>query len=450
MLKPYLLLLAISACLFPAHPAASQNIITSIAGNGITQYIGDGYPATDYSLADPSGLCRDKHHNLIISDFLDHRLRMLRNDTLFTLAGNGTPSTSGDGGQASAATFNNPSGVCSDTAGNLYVTEYLGDVVRKISAATGIITTVCGKGTGGFSGDGGQATAATLETPHGAAIDAAGNLYIPDFGNQRIRKVTAATGIISTIAGTGTPGFSGDGGPATAAMISYPTAVTIDGNGNILIADKGNNVIRKIDATTGKISTIAGTTVLGYDGDGGPASHATLNNPNNIFVDQHGNIFISDMGNNVVRKVETTGEIHTVAGCGVLGYTGDGGLAVLAKLNGPHSLLVDELDYLYIGDGNSSVIRKVSPGTSRVIEINQSPRASAFPNPSTGNFTLSLPGAHSTSQIVIYNAIGSLIYDTEFTGERCDLNITDRPAGTYLLRVITNKGSQTIRLVIQP
>ena len=199
---------------------------------------------------------------------------------------------------------------------------------------TPTINTIAGNGTAGFSGDSGLATGAELNGPYGVVVDSGNNLYIADPGNNRIRKVAAGTGIITTIAGDGTAGYSGDNGPATSAELNLPTGVAVDSGGNVYIADTGNNVIRKIN-TSGSITTVAGNNAEGYSGDNGAATNATLYAPSGVAVDSAGNLYIADTNNNRIRKVSTSGTITTIAGTGTAGYTGDNGAATSATLNKP-------------------------------------------------------------------------------------------------------------------
>ena len=225
-----------------------------------------------------------------------------------------------------------------DAAGNLFIADGSNNRIRKVDPA-GTISTVAGTGVGGgfgFSGDGGPATGAQLNAPFGVFVDAAGNLFIADVGNHRIRKVDPA-GTISTVAGTGVggfSGFSGDGGPATEAQLHFPAGVFVDAAGNLFIADASNHRIRKMDPA-GTISTVAGTGVEGFSGDGGPATEAQLHFPAGVFVDAAGNLFIADASNHRIRKVDPAGTISTVAGTGTAGFSGDGGPATGAQLNGP-------------------------------------------------------------------------------------------------------------------
>jgi sugar lactone lactonase YvrE len=312
--------------------------ITTAAGNGIPGFTGDGGAATSAELRLPVGAAVDSLGNLYIADTQNNRVRMVTAaGTITTIAGNGSAVFSGDGGPAVSAGLNYPANVAVDNAGNLYIADEYSNRIRKVSAS-GIITTVAGNGTLGSGGDSGPATSAQLYYPTGLAFDGSGNLYIADNGNQRIRKVDA-TGIITTVAGTGTASFSGDGGPATAATLNDPTGVAVDTAGNLYIADYGNQRIRKIN-TLGTITTVAGNGISSYLGDGGPATAAELNYPTGVALDAAGNLYIADFVNNRIRKVDTTGTITTFAGNGTPGYLGDGGTAASSELYQPTSIVV--------------------------------------------------------------------------------------------------------------
>src|SRR5439155_107049 len=222
---------------------------------------------------------------------------------IITLAGTGAPGLDGDGGPATSAQLRDPSSVAIDSTGNLFIADTINNRVRQVAAGTGIITTVAGTGTPGFGGDGGPATGAQLNYPTSVAVDTAGDLFITDQSNLRIRRVAADTGIISTVAGTGVAGFSGDGGPATGAQLNYPTSVAVDTAGDLFIADQSNLRIRRVAAATGIITTVAGTGVAGFSGDGGPATSAQLNYPTSVAVDTAGDLFIADQSNLRIRRV---------------------------------------------------------------------------------------------------------------------------------------------------
>ena len=299
---------------------SSTGIISKVAGtyytyNGTNWYYGgDGGLATSAYLAYPFGVALDTADNIYVADNLNNVIRKITVSTgiITTVAGDGTffPSMwpfCGDGGPATSAQLNSPWDVAVDRAGNLYIADMGNNVVRKVDAVTGIITTVAGNGTAGYTGNGGQATSASLNGPNGITVDAAGNLYITDDYNSVIRKVTKSTGIITTIAGNGTAGFSGDNALATAAQLNDPSLkIAFDANGDFYIADDGNSRIRKVTVSSGIITTIAGNGGLGYTGDNGPATAATLNGPEGVGVDALGNIYITDE-NNVIRKINGPG-----------------------------------------------------------------------------------------------------------------------------------------------
>lgn len=266
--------------------------------------------------------------------------------------------------QATAAALAAPAQIAYDTAGNLYIADLNDNVIRKVDLA-GIITTVAGTGEQGFSGDSGPATSAQLDSPAGVAVDAAGTIYIADTHNQRIRKVDLA-GIITTVAGTGTAGFSGDNGPAASATLSNPSALAVDSSGNIYIADTDNHRIRKITGTT--ITTVAGNGEQGFSGDGSAATSAAIDSPNGVAVDATGTIYIGDTHNQRIRKV-SGGTITTLAGNGNKTYGGDNGLAMSASLARPRGLSVDSQGNIYVADSDNNRIRLIAAGTGNIKTI---------------------------------------------------------------------------------
>jgi uncharacterized protein (TIGR03437 family) len=340
----------------------SGGTITTVAGNGADGFSGDGGPATSASINHPSGVAVDSAGNLYIADEYNNRIRKVSGGTITTVGGSGSYRFSGDGGLASSASLNSPRSVAVDSGGTLYIAESEGHRIRKVSG--GMITTVAGNGNAGFSGDGGPATSASLYQPWGVAVDSGGNLYVADSDNNRIRKVSGGT--ITTVAGNGNQGFSGDGGPATSASLSGPSGVAVDSAGNLYIVDGYR--IRKVSG--GTITTVAGNGNQGFSGDGGPATSASINAPSGVAVDSAGNLYIADEYNNRIRKV-SGGTITTVAGNGVMAFSGDGGPATSASLYEPYGVAVDSADNLYIVDYWYSRVRKVSGGTITTVAGSQ-------------------------------------------------------------------------------
>jgi len=339
------------------HSLFAMDMITTVAGNGVFGYSGDGGNATSAQLYNPEGVAIDSSGNLYIADQRNHRIRKVSPARIITtIAGNGIAGYSGDGGSATSAQLSNPLGVAIDSSGNLYITDTGNHRVRKVSPS-GIITTIAGTGVSGYSGDGGEATSAQLYVPRGIAIDSSGNLYIADQWNHRIRKITPAE-IITTVAGTGTSGYSGDGGSATLARLYNPVGVAIDSSGNLYIGDGSNGRVRKI-SPSGIITTVAGNGIWGYSGDGGSATSAQLNYPTGVVIDSSGNLYIADTYNNRIRRVDTSGIITTVAGNGIAGYSGDGGSATSAQFYYPFGVATDSSGNLYIGDYYNHRIRKI-------------------------------------------------------------------------------------------
>jgi trimeric autotransporter adhesin len=364
--------------------AKSTGIITTVAGYMYTSkfegsYSGDGGLATSARLSYPYGVTVDASGNIYIADTFNNRIRMVTKSTgiITTVAGNGLSGysgDSGDGGLATSARLSSPSDVAVDASGNIYIADADDHRIRMVTKSTGIITTVAGDATSGYSGDGGLATLATVNDPIGVAFDVSGNIYIADSGNSCIRMIAKSTGIITTVAGIASlyrPGtFGGDGGLATSAKLSAPCSVAVDASGNIYIADSGNHCILMVTTSTGIITTLAGNGTAGYGGDGGQATSTSLFGPSDVAVDASGNIYIADSDNNRIRMVMmSTGIITTVAGNGTFGYSGDGGLATSARLSSPSDVAVDALGNIYIADTDNGRIRMVMKSTGIVTTV---------------------------------------------------------------------------------
>ncbi len=387
-------LVAAAAVVPSALGVSGGNTITTIAGTGTPGFVGDGGQATSAQLNYPTSVAVDLQGNRFIADSSNHRVREVTADgNIKTVAGTGTKGFSGDGGQATSAQLNYPYSLDVDGQGNLFIADTSNHRVREVTA-DGNIKTVAGTGTGGFSGDGGQATSAQLYYPYDVAVDAQGNLFIADESNHRVREVTA-DGNIKTVAGTGTGGFSGDGGQATSAQLYYPYGVAVDGQGNLYIADESNHRVRKV--SNGVITTVAGTGTKGFSGDGGQATSAQLYSPEDVAVDGQGNLYIADESNHRVRKV-SNGVITTVAGTGTKGFSGDGGPALSAQLNSPEGAALDKQGNLYIADTYNHRIRKVE---------NKPPTASIDASPVSGqaplNVTFTGSGSDPDGSVVSYS-----------------------------------------------
>ena len=395
----------------------AQNIST-VVGVGTAGFSGDGGVATLAELNSPSGVDVDAAGNIYIADQMNNRIRKMDANTgiIITIAGTGTAGFSGDGGPATAAQLYRPYGVAIDAAGNVFIADFINSRFRKIDIGTGIINTIVGNGTAGYNGDGIPATSAALNDPLRIAFDASGNIFIADALNHRVRKVAVGTGIITTIAGTGTSGYNGDGILATSARLNFPHGIAVDANGNIYIGDKNNYRVRKIDVGTGLISTVAGTGVFGSSGDGGDAIAARLGGPDGIAVDGEGNIYIADESNHRVRKIDiSTGIINTIAGTGVAGFSGDGGPATSAKLYFPSRIAIDASCNIYISDLTNQRIRKI--GSTAVAPV----------------LTVSAPVTVCAGNTVILTAGGGYSYQWN-TGETTD-SINVNPVATTLYTV---------------
>jgi uncharacterized protein (TIGR03437 family) len=351
-----------------------NGVITTLAGNGTAGYSGDGGPALVAEVDNPWGVAVDAAGNVY---FGDHNRGVVRkvstNGIITTVAGGGAGF--GEGGQATKAILNNPTGVAIDKAGNLYISEIgfsvalenpisygfamgVGGYIRKVTA-DGNIHTLAGLLPTGCCGDGGPVSKAFFTGPSGLARDSQGNVYVADPLQQKVRRI-AADLTVTTIAGSGLPGFAGDNGPAAAAVLNTPQGVAVDGAGNVYIADSGNNRIRMV-AGNGNIRTIAGNGIAAFSGDGGAAASASLSGPNFVLADTSGNLFIADTANHRIRKITPDGIIHTIAGNGTVGFTGDGGPAIAAELETPRSVAVDASGNLYIVDNPVHTVRKVGP-----------------------------------------------------------------------------------------
>jgi len=355
-MKSLLLVLCFVALALPA--SAADWVITTFAGDGRQGFSGDGGPATLAQLDNPFGLVRGPDGALWFCEYSGHRIRRVAPDgTIHTVAGIGQKGYSGDGGPALQAAFNLPHEIRFDAEGNFYVTDMANHAIRRVDGKTHIITTFAGTGQPGYSGDGGPAAEAQLRQPHSIQFGPDGALYICDVGNNVIRKVDMKTGLISTVAGTGKPGETPDGAPIEGTPLSGPRSLAFDKAGNLWLVTREGNQVLKFDVSTGQIRVIAGTGKKGFTGNGGPALEATLSGPKGIAIDAEGNVWLADTESHSVRVVMAqTGALELAAGTGEKGNGPDGD-PLRCQLARPHGIFVDADGSVYIGDSESSRIR---------------------------------------------------------------------------------------------
>lgn len=448
-----LLLLLVSGSL-------SGQIITTYAGTGTQGYSGDEGLATDASLNFPCGVAADRNGNILVADFWNARIRCVNHITgiITTIAGNGSFVNTGNGGPATAAGINSPTGVATDKWGNMYITcdsitdagtmyyTEQGSFVRKINTA-GIITTIAGTGWAADAGDGGPATAAGIGQTNSIAVDTSGNLYICEVGS-RIRKINTS-GVITTLAGTGTYGYSGDGGPATAAAIYSAGALVPDNKGNLYFTD--GRRIRKIDAA-GIIHTIAGTDSFGYTGDGGPATDARISTYG-LAIDRDGNLYFSDLIYAVIRKVSKAGIITTVGGNGIRGYSGDGGPPDSAEINIVYGVAVDTLGNIYLADVQNENIRMICPacsGLSAPEVVRPQPELRVWPLPGYGRFSLLFNTSDTDpAMVAVTDLSGKKILETAcIPGRELQISV-NVPPGIYLVNCTNGAHKMSKKIVVK-
>lgn len=337
---------------------AAEWTISTFAGTGQQGFSGDGGPATEAKIDNPFGLVRGPDGSLWFCEYTGQRIRKVTPDgKIQTVAGNGQKGYSGDGGSALQASFNLPHEIRFDKAGNYYIADMTNHAIRRVDAQTGIITTLAGTGKAGYSGDGGPANQAQLKQPHSIQFDPKGDLYICDIGNHVIRKVDMKTGTISTFAGTGKPGPTPDGAPITGTPLKGPRSMDFDAAGNLWLATREGNQVFKFDLAANKIHWVAGTGASGFTGNGGPAKLAALKGPKGIAIDQEGNVWLADTESHTVRVIDAkTGNLELVAGTGEKGDgpEGDPRQCKMARL---HGIFVDTDGSIFIGDSETHRVR---------------------------------------------------------------------------------------------
>jgi len=441
--------LAVSVC------CHAQDVIITVAGKTTEGYTGDSGKATNCLLHWPESVALDKVGNLYIADADNNVIRKISasNGVITTVAGNGfeagtgTGGYGGDGGPATAAKMFYPSGVAFDTSGNMYIADCYNHRIRVVNTS-GVISTFAGTGARGYAGDGSAALSAKLDSPARVATDKFGNVYVADQGNHAIRQINSAL-VINTFAGTGTAGFAGDGGAANAALLSSPRDMAVDTAGVVYIADYANSRIRKVDLT-GNISTYAGIMYPGYSGDGGAATAANIFEPSGVVADDSGNIFFSDFANQRIRMVSASGIISSLAGTGNPGYSGDGGVAPAAEIYFPQGLAVDRNHGIFFADKANNRIRYLSktlavPQLSAGIQDLQ-----VWPDPNSGTFDLI---AHATvdedMHLCIVNVTGQTVFRTSGRTNKAISVSINVPAGLYFAKIRTPNGIENRKFVVR-
>lgn len=429
------------------HGAAAQtNIITKVVGTGVYGSSPDSVQATDANIKLPNSVYVDHAGNIYFTG--EGKLRRVDAATgiIATIAGIGTGGFSGDGGPATAAKLDNPGSIAFDAANNIYIADVLNARIRKINATTGIITTISGMSWSGYTGNGGPATAANM-FPTSIAFNSAGDLFVAEGPNAHIRKIDMVTGIITNYAGSDLSGtYAGNGGAATDAVLNNPANICFDSTDNLYVSDRDNNIICKI-SPAGIITKVAGWDSPGFYGDGGPATAASLFAPAGLSIDKTGNLVFADANNSRVRSVNTaTGIITTIVGNGTPGSAGDGGSAINARLEILNGICVDDMNRIYLT--SRSAIRRTGMGfPTGVIDVRSVPLV-VFPNPSNGIFRIPLANA-TPSTILVCNSIGRQVLNTSTSNYVETIDLGNEPDGIYFVSVTSNGNTNVHRIVLK-
>lgn len=442
----------------------STGTITTVAGTGTFGFTGDGGPAISAQFYNPCGIAINTAGDIYIADTYNYRIRRISSGTITTICGNGSATSTGDGGLATAATINSPGHLYIDAVGNIFITEFYGNRVRKI-ATTGSITTICGDGSNSNSGDGGLATAAKIGVPWAITGDAGGNIYLASYLSPYVRKI-ATNGTITAFAGiSGSPGFSGDGGSANVAQLGSVTGLGSNNAGDIFIADSLNHRIRRV-AASGTITTLAGIGTAGFGGDGGSAISATLGAPNGGIAVKGCTLYFIDAANARIRKiVGTTPTITAVSS--TTNYICVGGSATLTASGasyynwnpggGGTTIAISPTvttSYTVVGTGtngcqSSAVLNQsVSPCTSitELILFNGTPAVKLYPNPSSGEVTMEV---EEGDMLKIIDAMGKKIMEVEVHRGNAEFNMIDAPAGIYFVQVLSGKKVMSVQKLVK-
>lgn len=426
---------------------AQYRKIISIAGTGgIGGYGGDGMVATAGTLNGPHNVAVNRAGEVFIVDYFNFRVRKIKtNGSIVTFAGNGITGNTGDGTAATNARMN-PQGVATDFRGNVFISDNEHNVIRKVNTIN-IVSTYAGTGISGYDATISTAINSRLFAPFGLACDSRGNLYVADAGNHMVRKIDTF-GVITTIAGDGTPGNGGDGFAAVTSRLDSPYAVAVDRHDNVYIADHNNNRVRVV-TPGGIINAFAGSGTMGLAGDGGKSDTAKFRYPTGVAVDSAGNVYISDSYNNVIRMVDTGGYISTVVGNSFPGFGGDLGNPLGANLFHPYGVAVDTFGSIYIADANNQRVRKVYTTTLGIEDVDQTTALRIYPNPANNNITIA--GVMKNDKVCVYDQAGRPVtekWTVTIDGEQT-FEIGELATGIYLLQVCDATGAMkaTVKLL---
>jgi sugar lactone lactonase YvrE len=419
--------------------SATSATLALISPSSFLPFFPNGYP---------NGLTADASGNLYVSDFDDDRIRKINSAGIIsTYAGSKSAYGFLTNVPADSGLMSGPEGIGFDKNNNLFIACMYNDRVLRVDANDSLFN-FAGNGLnapkqGAYFGDNGPATRAELFYPSGVAVDDSGNVFVADVMNMRIRKISWKNRDITTVVGTGNQGYRGDGGPAKSAWLALPLALALDDSDNIYIDDFGNNVIRKVTFATGKIYTVAGTRTAGFNGDGLAATNTQFNYPEGILLDANGDIYIADSQNQRIRKIDhSTHLVSTVAGDGTVGFSGDGGMATSASLNTPGTLASDGAGNMYISDIRNNRVRKVT-NVLGVNEVKKSiAHAMVYPNPNNGIFTIQTSGISAELLVEIFNMLGEEVYSqNNIHNSTFNIDLSAKSSGVYMYRILTEAGS---------
>jgi sugar lactone lactonase YvrE len=414
-----------------------SQIITTIAGTGSSGFSGDGNLATTAKLNLPFNLTFDKFDNIYIADTYNNSIRKIDSKSGIITTVIGTAD------KKKVSELKTPTGLTFDNFNNLFIADLANLRIRKVNIETGSSMTLVGKKTEIERPN----IDASLSGPFNVVFDNVGNLYISVNGDNKVSKVEFSTGKIVTIAGNGEPGYSGDGALSINAQLTNPTGLALDEKGNLFIADTGNERVRKVDLSTGIISTVVGTGVPGFSGDGDLATESQLSNPLGLVFNKVGDLFIVDRGNNRIRKVNfETGRISTIAGTGQSGFAGDGDLASNAQLSHPTGLAFNKEGDLFVVDRGNNRIRKISGLVSNANEQELEASLLVYPNPSTDKITIELKNNIELEKATLFNIKGK---QESIQIKDQTLDVSRLPRGVYILRLATSKGVIEQKVVLK-